>query len=101
MCKLLPPGSGARTEQTDIMALIWMIIVGLLAGAVAKFLMPGRQGGGLIITALLGIAGSVVAGYLGGMVGWYQPGQGPGFIGSVVGALIVLFVYGLLTKKKA
>lgn len=83
------------------MSIIWMIIVGLIVGAVAKLIMPGDQGGGIIVTALLGIAGSLVAGYLGGAIGWYEPGQGSGFIGSVVGALIVLFVYGLIRKKKA
>jgi uncharacterized membrane protein YeaQ/YmgE (transglycosylase-associated protein family) len=83
------------------MSFIWMIIIGLIVGAVAKLIMPGKQGGGIIITILLGIVGSLVAGYLGGAIGWYQPGEGPGFIGSVVGALIVLFVYGLITKKKA
>lgn len=83
------------------MSIIWMIIIGLIVGAVAKLIMPGDQGGGIIVTALLGIVGSIVAGYLGGAVGWYEPGEGPGFIGSVVGALIVLFVYGLIRKKKA
>ncbi|MFA7504737.1 MAG: GlsB/YeaQ/YmgE family stress response membrane protein [Burkholderiaceae bacterium] len=81
------------------MSIIWMIIVGLVVGAVAKLIMPGDQGGGIIVTVLLGIAGSIVAGYLGGAVGFYAPGEGAGFIGSVVGALIVLFVYGLIKKK--
>lgn len=81
------------------MSIIWMIIVGLVVGAVAKLIMPGDQGGGIIVTVLLGIAGSIVAGYLGGAVGFYEPGEGAGFIGSVVGALIVLFVYGLIKKK--
>jgi len=81
------------------MSIIWMIIIGLIAGAVAKLIMPGDQGGGIIVTALLGIVGAVVAGYLGSAVGLYEPGEGAGFIGSVVGALIVLFVYGLIKKK--
>lgn len=81
------------------MSIIWMIIIGLIVGAVAKLIMPGDQGGGIIVTVVLGILGSVVAGYLGSAVGWYEPGQGAGFIGSVVGALIILFVYGLIKKK--
>lgn len=83
------------------MSIIWMIVVGLIVGAVAKLIMPGDQGGGIIMTTLLGIVGSLVAGYLGSAAGWYEPGQGAGFVGSVVGALIVLFVYGLIKKKRA
>lgn len=82
------------------MSIIWMLIIGLVVGAVAKFIMPGKQGGGIFVTMLLGMAGSLVAGYLGGAIGMYQPGEGPGFIGSVVGALIVLFVYGKVVSKK-
>ena len=75
------------------MSLIWTVLIGLLAGIVAKFLMPGRDPGGFIITALLGIVGAVVATYLGQAVGWYGPGQGAGFIGAVVGAIILLVIY--------
>ena len=76
------------------MEILWMIIVGLIAGALAKFLMPGDDPGGIIVTILIGIAGSVVAGYLGRAVGWYGPEDaGPGIIASVVGAMILLFVY--------
>lgn len=80
------------------MGLLWMALIGLVVGLVARAIMPGTQSLGLILTALLGIAGSFVAGYLGQMVGIYQAGQGAGFIGSVVGALIVLFVVGKLKK---
>jgi uncharacterized membrane protein YeaQ/YmgE (transglycosylase-associated protein family) len=76
------------------MHLIWTLIVGLVVGAVAKLIMPGRDDGGIIATMLLGIAGSFIAGFLGRAFGWYQdPGTGPGIIASVVGALILLAVY--------
>ncbi len=75
------------------MGLIWTLIIGLLAGIVAKFLMPGRDPGGFIITMLLGVAGAFVASYLGQAVGWYQAGQGAGFIGAVIGAIILLVAY--------
>ena len=81
------------------MSIIWIIVVGFVVGLLARAVMPGEQKMGLILTTVLGIIGSVVAGYLGQAVGWYQAGQGAGFIGSVVGALIVLFGYGLVTKK--
>ena len=83
------------------MEIIWTIIIGLLAGIVAKFLMPGRDPGGFIITILLGIAGAFVATYLGQAVGWYQAGEGAGFIGAVVGAIILLIVYRLIKGRRA
>jgi uncharacterized membrane protein YeaQ/YmgE (transglycosylase-associated protein family) len=83
------------------MNIIWTCLVGLVVGAVAKFLMPGRDPGGIIITMLLGIAGAVVASYLGGMLGWYAEGSGAGFIMSVVGAMLLLFVYRLVRKGAA
>ena len=81
------------------MSIIWIILVGFVVGLLARAVMPGEQKLGLILTTVLGIAGSVVAGYLGQAIGLYQAGQGAGFIGSIVGALILLFGYGLLTKK--
>ncbi|MGB3425001.1 MAG: GlsB/YeaQ/YmgE family stress response membrane protein [Castellaniella sp.] len=81
------------------MGIIGMIIVGFIVGLIARALMPGEQKLGLILTTLLGIVGSVVAGYLGAALGIYQAGQGAGWIGSIVGALIVLFIYGLVAKK--
>jgi uncharacterized membrane protein YeaQ/YmgE (transglycosylase-associated protein family) len=80
---------------------IGTLIIGLLVGAIAKFLMPGKDPGGFIVTILLGIAGSFVAGYLGRMLGWYQEGQSAGFIMSVLGAILLLFFYRLLTGKKS
>lgn len=75
------------------MHFLWMIIVGLIVGAIAKLLMPGRDPGGFIITILLGIAGSLVAGLLGRAVGWYTEGEPVGFISSVVGAILLLALY--------
>jgi uncharacterized membrane protein YeaQ/YmgE (transglycosylase-associated protein family) len=75
------------------LGIIWSIIIGFIAGLVAKFLMPGRDPGGFIITTLLGIVGAVVATYLGQAIGWYRAGEGAGFIGAVVGAVIVLAIY--------
>lgn len=73
--------------------LIWMCVIGLLAGALAKLIMPGRDPGGILITMLLGIAGSLVAGFLGRLLGWYEPGEGAGLIMSVLGAILLLWLY--------
>ncbi|MCE5232483.1 MAG: GlsB/YeaQ/YmgE family stress response membrane protein [Xanthomonadaceae bacterium] len=80
---------------------IWMFVIGLVIGVVAKFLMPGKDPGGFIVTGLLGIAGSLLAGWLGQTLGWYQAGQPAGFIMSVIGAIVLLFLYRLLFKPKA
>lgn len=81
------------------MGIIWTIIIGFIVGLIAKFLMPGRDPGGFIITTILGIIGAVVATYLGQAVGWYGPGQGAGFIASIVGAVIVLFIYRMVARR--
>ena len=83
------------------MGIIWTIIIGLVAGVVAKLLMPGKDPGGFIITILLGIAGAFVATWLGQAVGWYQAGEGAGFIGAVVGAILILIVYRMVAKRSA
>ena len=82
------------------MHIIWTIIIGFLAGLVAKFVMPGKDPGGFIVTTLLGIAGALLATYLGQAVGWYQAGQGAGFIGAIVGSIILLLLYRLFFKRK-
>jgi len=82
-------------------SILTTLIIGLLVGAVAKLLMPGKDPGGWIVTILLGIAGALLAGYLGQAVGWYQPGQPAGFIASVVGAIVLLLLYRLLFKRRA
>jgi len=76
-----------------------MIIVGLVVGAIAKVIMPGHDPGGIIVTMLLGIAGSVVAGFLGRAVGWYEPGQSAGFLASIVGAIIILAIYRVIVGR--
>jgi len=80
------------------MHLLWTILIGFVAGAVAKFFMPGKDGGGFILTTLLGIAGAVVATYLGRFIGWYEEGQAAGFIAAVVGAVLLLAVYRFFKK---
>ncbi len=83
------------------MGIIWTIVVGLIAGVVAKFIMPGsNEPSGFVLTALLGVVGAVVATYLGRALGWYTPGQGAGLIGAVVGALIVLFIWGAMPARR-
>ena len=81
-------------------SLLWTAIIGLLVGAVAKLLMPGKDPGGFIVTMLLGLAGSFVASYLGRLLGWYKEGQAAGFIMSVLGAILLLYLYRLSTRKK-
>lgn len=83
-----------------MISFIWAIIIGGLAGLVAKFLMPGRDPGGFIITILLGIGGALVATWLGQAVGWYRAGEGAGFIASVVGAVIILFIYRMVAGRR-
>ena len=80
---------------------IWMCIIGLVAGALAKLIMPGKDPGGMIVTMLLGIAGSLIAGFLGRALGWYEAGQGAGLIMSVVGAILLLVVYRLFRRNTA
>ena len=82
------------------MELIWMLIIGLIVGAIAKFLMPGKDPGGILVTMLIGIVGALVAGYLGGALGWYGRGDPAGFIASVLGAILLLFLYRLATKGR-
>ena len=80
------------------MGIIWMIVIGLVVGAIAKMLMPGRDPGGFIITILLGIAGALLAGFLGRSLGWYAEGDNAGFIASIIGAVILLALYRMFTR---
>ena len=82
------------------MSFIIAIIMGLIIGAIAKFIMPGRDPGGVIVTCLLGIGGSVVATWLGEQLGWYRPGEEAGFIGGIVGAVILLAIYRMLFRSR-
>lgn len=84
------------------MGIIWTIIIGFIVGVIAKFIMPGdNEPKGFILTTILGIVGAFVATYLGQAVGWYRGGEVAGFIASIVGAVILLFVYGLITGRKS
>ncbi len=83
------------------MGIIWTIIIGFVAGLIAKFLHPGRDPGGFIVTTLLGIVGAFVATFLGQAVGWYRAGEGAGLIGAVIGAVIVLAIYTAITRRSA
>jgi uncharacterized membrane protein YeaQ/YmgE (transglycosylase-associated protein family) len=80
--------------------IIGWIVIGGIAGAIAKFLMPGKDPGGCIITILLGIAGALVAGWLGKMIGWYDTNEGAGFIAAIVGAFILLGIYRLIAGRR-
>ncbi len=80
---------------------VWMCVIGLVAGALAKLIMPGKDPGGIVVTMLLGIAGSLVAGYLGRALGFYQAGQGAGLIMSVAGAILLLAIYRLVKRGSA
>lgn len=83
------------------MSILWTIIIGFIAGVIAKFIMPGdNEPAGFILTAILGIVGAFVATFLGQALGWYRPGEGAGLIGAVVGAIIVLLVYGIVAGRR-
>ncbi|HEY7479698.1 MAG TPA: GlsB/YeaQ/YmgE family stress response membrane protein [Gemmatimonadales bacterium] len=83
------------------MGILWTLIIGLIVGAIAKFLMPGKDPGGFIVTMLIGVAGALLAGFLGRALGWYaEPGEGPGIIASVIGALLLLLLYRLFVGRR-
>ena len=81
------------------MGFIWSIIIGLLVGAIAKLFMPGKDGGGIIVTILIGIGGSLLFTYLGRVLGLYAEGENAGFIASILGAMLILFIYRFIKKK--
>jgi uncharacterized membrane protein YeaQ/YmgE (transglycosylase-associated protein family) len=84
------------------MSILWTIIIGFLAGVIAKLIMPGpNEPSGFVLTTILGIVGAFVATFLGQALGWYRPGQGAGLIGAVVGAIIVLIVYGMVQGRRS
>jgi uncharacterized membrane protein YeaQ/YmgE (transglycosylase-associated protein family) len=83
------------------MGILWTIIIGFVAGIIAKFIMPGdNEPTGFILTTILGIVGAFVATFLGQALGWYRPGEGAGLVGAVVGAIIVLAVYGMVAGRR-
>jgi uncharacterized membrane protein YeaQ/YmgE (transglycosylase-associated protein family) len=81
--------------------LLVTIIIGFVVGVIAKFIMPGKENMGFILTTLLGIAGAIVATYAGQAVGWYAPGEGAGWIGSIVGAFLLLWIYQKFQSRSA
>ena len=82
------------------MSILWAIIIGFIVGVVARFLMPGRDPAGFIITTILGIVGALVATFLGQAMGIYAAEQSAGFIGAVIGAIVVLFIYNMVRGKR-
>ncbi len=82
------------------MSIIWTILIGFVAGLIARAIKPGNDSAGFIVTTLIGIAGSLIATYLGQALGWYTAGQGAGFIASIVGAIVLLFVWGMIKGKR-
>jgi uncharacterized membrane protein YeaQ/YmgE (transglycosylase-associated protein family) len=84
------------------MGFLWTIIIGFIAGVIAKFIMPGdsNEPSGFILTTLLGIVGAFVATFLGQSLGWYEAGEGAGLIGATVGAIIVLLIWGAVNKRR-
>ena len=83
------------------MHILWIILIGFVAGIIAKFIHPGpNEPTGFILTTILGIVGAFVATYLGQAIGWYGPDQGAGLIGAVVGAIIVLFIWGIIDRRR-
>jgi len=84
------------------MGILWTIIIGFVAGLIAKFIMPGRnEPSGFIMTTILGIVGAVVATFLGQSLGWYMAGEGAGLIGAVIGAIVVLAIWGMISRRRA
>jgi uncharacterized membrane protein YeaQ/YmgE (transglycosylase-associated protein family) len=82
------------------MHFLWMLIIGLIVGAIAKFVMPGKDPGGIIVTMLIGVAGALIAGFLGRALHWYAEGESAGFIASVIGAILLLIIYRMATKGR-
>ncbi len=81
------------------MSIVWTILIGFVAGLVARAIKPGDDSAGFIVTTVIGVAGSLIATYLGQAMGWYTAGQGAGFIASVLGAIVLLIIYGMIKRK--
>lgn len=83
-----------------MLSLLWAAIIGLIAGAIAKFIMPGRDPGGIFVTMLIGVAGALLMSFIGRQLGWYGDGEGAGFIAAIIGAIILLALYRLINKNR-
>ena len=82
------------------MGFLWTLIIGLVVGAIAKLIMPGRDPGGIIVTMLIGVAGALLAGFIGRALGWYGEGEAAGFVMSFVGAVALLALYRMMTRRR-
>jgi uncharacterized membrane protein YeaQ/YmgE (transglycosylase-associated protein family) len=90
-----------RQKEDAMLGIVWIILIGAVVGALAKLIMPGRDPGGFLMTAVLGMAGAIVATFLGRFIGLYGPDQGAGFIASIIGAVLVLFGYHQMKQRGA
>jgi uncharacterized membrane protein YeaQ/YmgE (transglycosylase-associated protein family) len=100
-CRYVDP-SPLNTHERATMGIIWTIIIGFVAGVIAKFLMPGpNEPSGFVLTTILGIVGAFLATFLGQAIGWYSAGEGAGLIGAVIGAVIVLAIWGAVANRRA
>lgn len=84
-----------------MLALLWEILIGLVVGVIAKLIMPGKDPGGMLVTIIIGIAGSISATFLGQLIGWYKQGQSAGFMMSILGAVLILWIYRLVKSRAA
>jgi uncharacterized membrane protein YeaQ/YmgE (transglycosylase-associated protein family) len=91
---------GDSRKEPKHMYIIWVLLIGLIVGALAKLVMPGRDPGGAIVTILIGIAGSFIANYIGRAAGWYAPNESAGFIASILGAVVLLAGYRLIAGRR-
>jgi len=87
--------------KEEAMHILWALIIGLVIGAIAKFIVPGKDPGGIIVTSMIGMAGSLLATFLGRALGWYDRGLAAGFIASLVGAVLLLSVYHMFRRRTA
>jgi uncharacterized membrane protein YeaQ/YmgE (transglycosylase-associated protein family) len=102
VAKIAPPRIGRAVSKGNLaMHIIWTIIIGFIAGVIAKFITPGKnEPSGFILTTILGIVGAFVATYLGQAIGWYRADEGAGLIGAVVGAVIILLIWGFIAGRR-
>ena len=97
----MPAATWPKLDKEIHMHIVWIILIGFVAGLLAKMLTPGRDPSGFFITSAIGIAGSLAATYIGQALGWYQPGQSAGFLSGVLGAIVLLLIYHLVRRKAA